>query len=146
MPTPTTPFSNGGSDHPGAARGLPARGRGSLASLLRRGGAALVDLAVSQLIVVTVLDIDVTAGGSAAFAPLGLFALMHLLLVGTIGRTIGHAVVGVEVRALDGGPLRPRQTLMRTLMVLLFLPAVFTADDGRGFHDKAAGAMTLRSR
>ena len=85
-------------------------------------------------------------GGAGAFAPLGVFTLMHLLLVGTIGTTIGHRVVGIEVRALDGGPLRPQQTVIRTLMVLLFLPAVFTASDGRGFHDKAAGAMTLRAR
>lgn len=146
MPTPTTPAADGPGEHPSAGLGLPARGPGSLASLLRRAVAAVVDWGISQLIVVGLLDIEVTAGGAAAFAPLGLFALMHVLLVGTIGRTIGHSVVGIEVRALDGGALRPAQTLVRTLMVLLFLPAVFTADDGRGFHDKTAGAMTLRSR
>jgi uncharacterized RDD family membrane protein YckC len=133
-------------DHPGATLGLPERGPGSLAPLLRRALAAIVDWLLSQLIVVGLLDIPMDGGGARAFAPLGIFALMHLLLVGTIGTTIGHKIVGIEVRALDGGPLRPQQTLVRTLMVVLFLPAVFTASDGRGFHDKAAGTMTLRSR
>lgn len=135
-----------GPDHPGAGLGLPAQGPGSLAPLLRRGLAAVVDWALSQLIVIGLLDIPMDEGGAGAFAPLGVFALMHLLLVGTLGTTIGHRVVGIEVRSLDGGALRPLQTVLRTLMVVLFLPAVFTASDGRGFHDKAAGAVTVRSR
>lgn len=106
----------------------------------------MVDWALSQLIVIGLLDIPMTGGGAGAFVPLGVFALMHLLLVGTIGTTIGHRVVGIEVRGLGGGTLRPQQTLIRTLMVVLFFPAVFTASDGRGFHDKAAGSMTIRSR
>jgi len=126
--------------------GLPVRGPGALATLLRRALAAIIDWLLSHLIVVGLLDIPMDGGGAGAFAPLGLFALMHLLLVGTIGTTIGHKVIGIEVRALDGGPLRPQQTLIRTLMVVLFFPAIFTADDGRGFHDKAAGTMTIRSR
>lgn len=133
-------------DHPGANLGLPARGPGSLAPLPRRAVAALVDWLLSQLIVVGLLEIPVDSGGAGSFAPLGVFALMHVLLVGTLGTTIGHRVVGIEVRAQDGGPPRPQQALVRTLMVVLFLPAVFTASDGRGFHDKAAGTVTLRSR
>ena len=41
-----------GSDSPGAALGLPAQGPGSLAPLLRRALAAIVDWALSQLIVI----------------------------------------------------------------------------------------------
>lgn len=146
MPTQPPPAPGDADDRPGAALGLPERGPGALATLLRRALAAVVDWLLSQLIVVGLFDIPMDGGGAGAFAPLGVFTLMHLLLVGTIGTTIGHRVVGIEVRALDGGPLRPQQTVIRTLMVLLFLPAVFTASDGRGFHDKAAGAMTLRAR
>ena len=135
-----------GSDDPARALGLPAQGPGSLAPLLRRALAAIVDWALRQLIVIGLLDIPMDEGGAGSFAPLGVFALMHLLLVGTIGTTIGHRVVGIEVRSLDGGALRPMQTLVRTVMVVLFLPAVFTASDGRGFHDKAAGAVTVRTR
>ncbi|MGA8045463.1 MAG: RDD family protein [Dermatophilaceae bacterium] len=141
MSTPPLP-----PDHPGAEIGLPPRGPGSLATLLQRALAAILDWLLAQLIVIGVFGVQVAQGGAAAFAPLGMFALMHLLLVGTIGTTIGHRIIGIGVSALDGGPLRPGQTLVRTLMVLLFLPAVFTASDGRGFHDRAAGTMTTRIR
>lgn len=99
-----------------------------------------------QLIVIGLFDISLDDGGANAFVPLGLFLLMHLTLVGTIGATMGHKVVGIEVRAQDGGPMTPKQTVIRTLMVALFFPAILTANDGRGLHDKAAGAMTIRSR
>ncbi|MCA1783693.1 MAG: RDD family protein [Dermatophilaceae bacterium] len=145
-PPPSPAPDDATADHPGAELGLPPRGPGSLASLLRRALAAVIDWLLSQLIAVGLLDVAMDGGGAGAFAPLGIFALMHILLVGTIGTTIGHKIVGIEVRALDGGPVRPTQALIRTLMVVLFLPAVFTTSDGRGFHDKAAGAMTIRSR
>ena len=141
MSTPSAP-----PDHPGAELGLPARGPGSLATLLRRALAAIIDWLIAQLIVIGLFGVEIDQGGAGAFAPLGVFALMHLLLVGTIGTTIGHRVVGIGVSGLDGAPLRPVQTLLRTVMVVLFLPAVFTASDGRGFHDRAAGAMTVRTR
>ena len=99
-----------------------------------------------QLIAVGLLDVSPADGGSSALVPLGLFLLVHLVLVGTIGTTIGHKIVGIEVRAQDGGSMSPKQTLVRTLMVALFFPAILTANDGRGLHDKAAGAMTVRTR
>jgi uncharacterized RDD family membrane protein YckC len=145
-PESSTPSQDPPADHPGAVLGLPARGAGSLATLVRRALAAIIDWILSQLIVAGLLEIPMDEGGAGAFAPLGLFALMHLLLVGTLGTTIGHRVVGIGVRALDGGPPRPQQALVRTVMVVLFFPAVFTASDGRGFHDKAAGTMTIRTR
>ena len=141
MSTPTSQ-----PDHPGAELGLPPRGPGSLATLLRRALAAIIDWVLAQLIVIGVFGVEIDQGGGAAFAPLAVFALMHLLLVGTIGTTIGHRVVGIGVAGLDGGSLRPGQTVIRTLMVVLFLPAVFTASDGRGFHDRAAGSLTVRTR
>ena len=133
-------------DYPGAALLLPPRGPGSLASLLRRGLAALIDWGIAQLIVIGVFNIETTRGGAQSFAPLGGFLLMHLLLVGTIGSTIGHRIVGLAVLAQNGEPAPLKQVLIRTGLVALFFPAIFTAGDGRGFHDRAAGTMTLLMR
>lgn len=141
-----TPSAADPTDYTGAELGLPAAGPGSLASLLRRALAAVVDWFIAQLIAITVFDIDVMSGDAGAFAPLGLFLLMHLLLVGTIGSTIGHRVLGIEVRAQDAGAPRPAQVLIRTVLVGLFFPAVFTGSDGRGLHDKGAGTVTVRVR
>lgn len=117
-----------------------------MASLLRRALAGIIDWLIAQLIVIAVFDIQVTQGGAAAFAPLGMFLLMHLVLVGTLGTTIGHRIVGVQVTAQEGGAPTLRMVLIRTLMVGLFFPAIFPASDGRGLHDKAAGTVTLRTR
>lgn len=132
-------------DYPGAELFLPPKGPGSLASLLRRALAAVIDWVIALLIVRAFVD---TSGSSAveSFAPLGLFLLMHLVLVGTLGSTIGHKVVGLQVIAQNGQPAPLKQVLIRTLLVGVFFPAIFTANDGRGFHDKAAGTMTLLGR
>ena len=81
-----------------------------------------------------------------ALATTGVFVAMTLLLVGTIGSTIGHRLFGLRVyRILDGGtPPRPLQTLVRTLLMALAIPAVITAPDGRGLHDIAAGTRIDR--
>lgn len=71
---------------------------------------------------------------------------MHVVLVGTLGSTIGHKVMGLRVMAQNGEPAPLTQVLIRTVLVGLFFPAIFTASDGRGFHDKAAGTMTLLVR
>ena len=133
-------------EYSGQALGLPKDGPGSLATLLRRGLAAIIDWVIAQVIAIGVFGTSPGDGGSASFVPLGIFLLMHVLLVGTIGGTIGHRIVGIEVRSRNGERIAPIQTLIRTFMVALFFPAIFTASDGRGFHDKASGAMTIRSR
>mgnify|MGYP003771609727 CR=1 FL=1 len=132
-------------DYPGAELFLPPKGPGSLASLLRRALAAMVDWVIALLIVRAFVD---TSGPGAveSFAPLGLFLLMHLILVGTRGATIGHTIVGLRVLAQNQEPAPLKQVLIRTLLVGVFFPAIFTASDGRGFHDKAAGTMTLLTR
>jgi uncharacterized RDD family membrane protein YckC len=144
--TPPSPPEHPGAEYPGAELGLPPQGAGSLATFLRRAIGAVIDWMLAQLIVIGVFGIQVDQGGAAAFAPLGVFALMHLLLVGTTGMTIGHRVVGIGVASLDHAPLRPGQTAIRTLLVVLFLPALFTGSDGRGWHDRAAGTLTIRTR
>jgi uncharacterized RDD family membrane protein YckC len=75
---------------------------------------------------------------------LGIFAAENLLLVGTLGSTIGHRVVGLQVRSVNGAPAKPVQVVVRTLLLCLFLPATIWDRDGRGLHDKAAGTVIVR--
>jgi uncharacterized RDD family membrane protein YckC len=100
------------------------------------------------------LDWGIALAISAGFfeyssaATLGIFAAMTLLLVGTVGFSIGHRVLGLRVyRIVDGGsPPRPVQTLVRTALMLLVIPAVVSGPDGRGLHDIAAGTRIDRVR
>jgi uncharacterized RDD family membrane protein YckC len=115
------------------------------ASLLRRAGAVLVDWLLCQLVVVGVLGIDSGAGGAAAFAPLGLFALVNLVLVSTVGSTIGHKLFGLQVWQVRPGVF-PLQVLVRTALLCLFVPAILTGRDGRTLHDIAAGTRIVSLR
>ena len=113
-------------------------------TFLRRFGALLVDWVIAQLIVVLVLRIDTTAGGTASLAPVGVFALYTVLLLAlTGGATIGHRLFGLQVWKVRPGAFA-LQVVIRTLLLCLVLPAVLTSRDGRGFHDVAAGTRIVR--
>ncbi|HET7761911.1 MAG TPA: RDD family protein [Phycicoccus sp.] len=112
------------------------------ATFLRRLGAVLVDWLLCQLIAIGLLGVDSAAGGLQAFAPLGIFALENLLLVGTMGATIGHRIFGMQVWQVREG-VYPLQVLIRTVLLCLFVPAVLVGSDGRGLHDVAAGTRIV---
>lgn len=105
----------------------------------RRIGALCVDWGIALAISAGFFDYQ-------ALATSGVFVVMTLLLVGTVGFTIGHRIFGLRIyRIVDGGtPPRPLQTLVRTLLMALAIPAVITAPDGRGLHDIAAGTRVGR--
>lgn len=78
-------------------------------------------------------------------ATLGIFALQHLVLVATLGTTIGHRVVGVRIMREDGtSPVGVVKALARTVLLLMVLPAVVWDEDGRGLHDRGAGTIIVR--
>jgi uncharacterized RDD family membrane protein YckC len=128
---------------------MPRSGRGSMARFGRRLVGVLIDWTACQLIAAALFGVPLpfagVASGNDSLVLLGLFALEHLLLVGTAGYTLGHRVVGLHVLSLDGQRARPFQVLVRTVLLCLFLPAMFWDKDGRSLHDKAAGTVIVRS-
>jgi len=70
---------------------------------------------------------------------------MNLLLVGTLGSTIGHRLLGIRVVRLDGAIAGPILALIRTSLLAVVIPAVIWDRDTRGFHDKIAGTVTIRT-
>lgn len=80
-------------------------------------------------------------------ATLGVWALQHLLLVATLGTTLGHRVVGVRVVREDGSPaVGLGRALGRTVLLALVIPAVVWDADGRGMHDRAVGTRIVSTR
>ena len=133
----------------GRSLGLPPSGRGSVAGFGIRLVGVLVDWALATLIARGLFGVplpfsDPPATGSQNFVVLGIFAVMNLLLVGTLGTTIGHRVAGLQVRSLTGGRVQPLQALARTVLLCLFIPAIVWDRDGRGLHDRAAGVVVVR--
>ena len=81
------------------------------------------------------------------FATLAIWAVQHLVLVATIGTTIGHRIFGLRVVRDDGvRPVGFAKAAIRTLMIALVIPAVVWDDEGRGLHDRAAGTRLVRTR
>jgi uncharacterized RDD family membrane protein YckC len=128
---------------------MPRTGPGSVGRFGRRLVGVVIDWTLCQLIASALFHVPLpfrgVASGSDSLVLLAVFAVENLLLVGTIGSTIGHRVVGLRVVSLDGRAARPFQVLVRTLLLCLFLPAMFWDQDGRGLHDKAAGTVIVRT-
>jgi uncharacterized RDD family membrane protein YckC len=83
----------------------------------------------------------------SSFATLGIWAAQHFLLVSTLGTTIGHRVVGVKVTREDGSsPVGLMGGAVRTVMLVVVIPALFTDVQGRGYHDRAARTRLVRTR
>ena len=83
------------------------------------------------------------ASGARSFVPLGVFALLTVLSLVFVAATFGHYVFGLQLRQVRPGNY-PVQVLVRTALLCLFLPAILTAKDGRGYHDVIAGTVLVR--
>lgn len=128
--------------HPGARLGRPAAGPGSVATFLRRVGGITIDW---------VLCIFVAQGllrslGRPDLLTLAVLLVEHVLLVGTLGATVGHRLLGMRVETLDGRPPGPVRALVRSVLLVLVVPALLSDRDTRGLHDRAAGTVVVSTR
>jgi len=144
MPDPNTPQRFGElapSEWPGERLGLPASGRGSVGRIGRRLGAIFVDWGLALLIALLVAPYSTATHSWASY---GIFALMQILFIPTIGGSIGHRVFGLRVVPLVGGWVGPWRPVVRTLLLALVIPVLVWDSDQRGFHDKIAGTVLIR--
>jgi uncharacterized RDD family membrane protein YckC len=123
---------------------MPARGPGSIAGFGRRSVAILVDWLVCDVIAAGFMGYRLGEGGLGSFKPLAIFVLMNVLLVGTLGSTMGHRLLGLRVVRVGGASTGPLSVLIRTILLALVIPAVIWDSDTRGFHDKLAGTVLVR--
>jgi uncharacterized RDD family membrane protein YckC len=73
------------------------------------------------------------------------FAVLQVVFIPTIGGSIGHRLVGMHLAPLTGGWVGPWRPVVRTLLLLLVIPALIWDADQRGFHDKIAGTVLVRA-
>ncbi|KHL03106.1 RDD family protein [Sinomonas humi] len=123
--------------YPGRGLGLPRTGRGSIARPGRRVVALCIDWAACLLISTAFFH-----GNSSA--TLGIFALEQMVLVGTVGYSLGHRALGLKVVRLGGAPAGILAAIVRTVLLCLVIPAVVFDADQRGLHDKAARTVLVR--
>ena len=133
----TGPDTSGISKYPGERLGLPEAGPGSIARAGRRIVAIVIDWGIALLI-------SNFAFAGDSWATLAIFAAEQILLVGTLGYSIGHRIAGIHVVKLGGGTAGPLAGLVRALLLCLVIPAVIFDPDQRGLHDKAMNTVLIR--
>jgi uncharacterized RDD family membrane protein YckC len=123
----------------GERLGLPETGIGSLAKMGRRVLALFIDWGFASLVSIAFFK-------NENLATLLAFAVEQWLLVATTGTSIGHRLLGIAVRRLDGSLVGYWRSLIRVGLILLVLPATIWDADNRGLHDKAAQTVLVLSR
>jgi uncharacterized protein YybS (DUF2232 family) len=63
-----------------------------------------------------------------------------------IGASFGQQLLGIGIRSVSGGRIGVIQSILRTLLLALVIPALIWDRDGRGLHDKLTNAAVLRTR
>ncbi|MGB4136145.1 MAG: RDD family protein [Microbacterium sp.] len=134
--------------YPGERLGLAQTGPGSIARVGRRIGALAIDYAAATIIAIGFLGYDPFALPSEAgwrqFAPMMVFAVLQILFIPTAGGSPGHRMLGMRVLRLGGGWSGLWRPIVRTLLLVVVIPAVIWDADQRGLHDKAAGLVLVR--
>jgi uncharacterized RDD family membrane protein YckC len=118
-------------------------------SLIRRLGALLIDWIIAALSAVAITGVSyppapLDEDPSQTFIIIGFFVLEVGVLTGLLGRSIGKRLLGMKIENRDGQPIGVPRALLRTLLMVLVLPAIVMTDDKRGMHDLAAGSRVVK--
>lgn len=127
---------------PGERLGLPDSGPGSVGRVGRRIAALAIDWGLALLIALLFAPYNSLLH---SWITLGIFALMQVLFIPTIGGSVGHRIMGMRIIPLTGGWVGPWRPLVRTLLLVIVVPALVWDSDQRGFHDKVAGTVLIRA-
>jgi len=127
---------------PGERLGLPDEGPNSVARIGRRFAAIAVDWAIAMVIGLLFGPYSSTAN---TLGTLAIFAAMQILFIPTIGGSVGHRLLGLRVIPIAGGWVGLWRPIARTLLLVLVIPVLVWDSDQRGFHDKIAGTVLVRS-
>ncbi|GAB3599362.1 RDD family protein [Microbacterium tumbae] len=135
--------------YPGERLGLPETGAGSIGRVGRRVAALAIDYLAATIIATGFLGYEQfalpTEAGFAQFTPLIVFAVLQILFIPTVGGSPGHRIVGLRVVSARGGWAGLWRPIVRTLLLVVVIPAVIWDADQRGLHDKLAGTVLLRA-
>src|SRR4051794_41424695 len=115
---PRRPSSGDAAAYPGVRLGRPAVGPGSLAGFGRRLVALFVDW-IGCLIIANGLLHGLHLG---QLGPVLVLFVENVLLVGTLGATVGYRLLGMRVETVPGAAPGVRRAVIRSLLLCLAIP------------------------
>ncbi|GAB3279342.1 RDD family protein [Microbacterium lacusdiani] len=124
--------------YPGQRLGLPRDGSGSIARVPRRLAGLAIDWIAAVVISIAFFQYD-------AMATMVVFTVVQILFIPTIGGSPGHRLAGMRLQLQGGGWPGVWRPIVRTLLLVLVIPAVIWDADQRGLHDRAAGTVLVRA-
>ncbi len=107
-----------------------------------RPGRRIAALAIDWAIAVAVSILFFNYNGWATTLA---FAVLQGVFIPTLGGSIGHRLGGLRVVPLAGGGVGVWRPDVRTQLLVIVIPAHVWHSDQRGYHDKIAGTVLIRS-
>ena len=132
--------------YPGQRLGLVESGVGSVAGWGARIGAVFIDWFVALGVTFALIGPPEPGDGAFNVVVLAVFAIEYLVLLPTVGRTLGMTVAGVRVLPVGRERLGVGFVLVRTVLLALVVPTVVYDRDRRGLHDRAGRTVVVRTR
>jgi uncharacterized RDD family membrane protein YckC len=122
--------------------GLPPTGPGALAGPGSRIAAFAADALLSTLVAGLF-----TAPQLPRLWSLLVFGCEYVFFSATFGQTPGMVLLRLGVtRVAPAGRIGLGRAVLRTLLLMLLVPAVVFDRDGRGLHDRLTGTAVVRLR
>jgi uncharacterized RDD family membrane protein YckC len=121
----------------------------SVAPMGRRLLALIVDWVLCYVIASSIVVHNIAAVNdknyqNASLLALLLFAVEVYLLTAVSGLTVGKRLLGIRAIRTDGSRPGFRWAAVRTLLLLVVIPACLSDRDLRGLHDRAADTIVVR--
>jgi uncharacterized RDD family membrane protein YckC len=135
------------SGHPGAELGLTESGAGSVAGFGRRLVAITIDWFVAYGISAIFASPDPAVDPLFGWIVLGVWFLLTAAPVAVFGASAGQTLLGIRVASLgDAAVIGVPRAVLRTLLIAVVVPPLVRDADGRGWHDRAARTVVVRTR
>lgn len=128
---------------PGEKLGLPERGPGALASVMRRVGGLTFDWFLCMFVAIIITNFTPFFGGVSTVT-LFVFFIVGVVSVALFARTPGQAVFRMGVARTDAAErVGVVRAFIRTFLTLFVFPPILVDADGRGLHDRATGTAVI---
>jgi uncharacterized RDD family membrane protein YckC len=134
-------------NYPGSTLGLPASGRGSLASWRARIAALIIDWAASLAVATLLVGTGALRGGGwRGFVPLVVYVVEKAVLTWLASGSFGQLLARIAVVRVEGGPIGAWRAIVRAVMVGIVVPAVVVGAERRGLDDLVLGTVVVNRR